>query len=279
MTLCSLLQTITVNMHLIFEWYSAADKLNKSNIHQLCLFIKYSETTSPEHSIMQSQHAFISASSGTKSHGEKCQHQLCQLIVSLVRLNIDFEFQSIYCESPTYTIHCKDFAQNACVKLSTHPSISILDWGAVPFYGVGTVAEAHAKFKAMWSLTPNFTGSRVCGFLRHLVQYENGTRTHKKHHITCIYFQPFAHQIRWQVMIANNESIRIEYVGWNKLTAKGLNCGILYTKHPQFMSTIKLFWTTLDFFHFWHHCWPWPIDYLIRFLSWPWIRLTPDIFP
>ena len=29
------------------------------------------------------------------------------------------------------------------------------------------------------------------------------------------------------------------------------------------------FWTTfsLDFFHFWHDCWPWPVDYLIRF--WP----------
>ena len=23
----------------------------------------------------------------------------------------------------------------------------------------------------------------------------------------------------------------------------------------------------LDFFHFWHNCWPWPIDYLIRFRS------------
>ena len=23
----------------------------------------------------------------------------------------------------------------------------------------------------------------------------------------------------------------------------------------------------LDFFHFWHDCWPWPIDYLIRFWS------------
>ena len=23
----------------------------------------------------------------------------------------------------------------------------------------------------------------------------------------------------------------------------------------------------LDFFHFWHNCWPWPIDYLIRFWS------------
>ena len=30
------------------------------------------------------------------------------------------------------------------------------------------------------------------------------------------------------------------------------------------------FWTTfwfLDFFYFWHDCWPWPVDYLIRFWS------------
>ena len=29
----------------------------------------------------------------------------------------------------------------------------------------------------------------------------------------------------------------------------------------------KLFNSFSDFFHFWHDCWPWPIDYLIRFWS------------
>ena len=28
------------------------------------------------------------------------------------------------------------------------------------------------------------------------------------------------------------------------------------------------FWNNFsDFFHFWHDCWPWPVDYLIRFWS------------
>ena len=35
----------------------------------------------------------------------------------------------------------------------------------------------------------------------------------------------------------------------------------------RLLSTRKLLNNFLDFFHFWHKCWLWRIDYLIRFLS------------
>ena len=35
----------------------------------------------------------------------------------------------------------------------------------------------------------------------------------------------------------------------------------------RFLFTQKFLNNFLDFFHFWHDCWPWPIDYLVRFWS------------
>ena len=39
---------------------------------------------------------------------------------------------------------------------------------------------------------------------------------------------------------------------------------------PQILVHAITFEQLFGFLSFWHDCWPWPIDYLIRFSSWPW---------
>ena len=41
----------------------------------------------------------------------------------------------------------------------------------------------------------------------------------------------------------------------------------LSRRRPQSLVHAITFELLLDFFQFWHDCWPWPIDYLIRFWS------------
>ena len=38
-----------------------------------------------------------------------------------------------------------------------------------------------------------------------------------------------------------------------------------HSRQPQILGHAITFEQFLDFFHFWHDCWPWPIDYWIRF--------------